>query len=333
MMRGSRKRESAKGIDQPLPAVSALLALLFLYSPLSAAEPPITALAVEPTAGQLLAGSQRGLVVFDAATLDVVAEWPATMKAIHDIAFRGDGKVVAIVGGDPAEVGRIELRAWPSGDVIASADCGEDVVYSVAWDDAGERLVTGDGMNQVRVWRAEPLEITHELVGHSRPVFAAAFLDRGKLVVSTGQDQSLRVWEVATGKVRRRLDQSTGAIHDLALRPDNPGGPQWVATVGEDRAVRFWQPTIGRMIRFARLDAVPLSVCWMTGEGPPRVAVGCDDGTVRVIDAETLAETKLNPTIDGWCYEVVDRGNNRVVAAGSGGRIWRPEEDAVTEQR
>lgn len=227
-------------------------------------------------------------------------------------------------GGDPAEQGCLELRAWPSGEVIASADGGEDVVYSVAWDDEGKQLVTGDASNRVRVWRADPLEVARELTGHSRPVFAAAFLQQGELVVSAGQDQSLRVWEVVTGQVRRRLDQSTGALTDLALRPDSPGGPPWVATVGEDRAVRFWQPTIGRMIRFARLDSVPLSVCWIQGEGPPRVAVGCDDGSVRVVNAETLEEAKLTPAIDGWCYEVVALGEGEIIAAGSKGRIWKP---------
>jgi WD40 repeat protein len=263
-------------------------------------------------------------VVVDAKSNDWIAEWPATMKAIHDVVLRPDGKVVAVVGGDPAELGRIELRAWPSGEVIESADCGEDVVYSVAWDERGDQLVTGDASNQVHLWQADPLEIAKVLPGHSRPVFAVAFLPQGELVISAGQDQSLRVWDRATGTVRRRLDHSTGAINDLAVRPDTPGGPPWVATVGEDRAVRFLQPTIGRMIRFARLDAVPLSVCWMTGEGPPRVAVGCDDGSVRVVNAETLQETKLAPSIDGWCYEVVAARGGKLVAAGTGEEVWEP---------
>lgn len=324
MSRASRKHESTKGRTQRLSASSALLALLLLHGPLSAAEPPITALVFDPATGQIVAGSQQGLKAIDAATLDLVAEWPVTMKAIHDVAFRPDGKVVAVVGGDPAELGRVELRSWPSGEVIASADCGDDVVYSVAWDDEGQQLATGDASNQVRLWRTDPLEAKRDLVGHSQPVRAVTFLEQGKTVVSAGLDQSLRVWDGATGNLRRRLDHSTGAIHDLAVRPDQPAGPPWVVSVGADRTVRFWQPTIGRMIRFARLDAVPLSVCWMTGDGPSRVAVGCDDGSVRVVNAETLEETRLAPAIDGWCFEVVAVEEGHVVAGGTGGRVWQP---------
>ncbi len=327
MIRGSRKHESTKGRSRHLSLSIALLALLHLAGALSAAEPPITALAYDAATDRLLVGSQRGLVVVDARSNDWVDEWPATIKAIHDVAFRPDGKVVAIVGGDPAEFGRIELRAWPAGNILAAADRGDDVIYSVAWDERGEQLVTGDASHQVSVWRADPLEVTRELVGHSRHILAVAFLQQGDLVLSAGQDQSLRVWDRATGTMRRRLDHSTGAINDLAVRPDNPGGPPWVATVGEDRAVRFWQPTIGRMIRFARLDAVPLSVCWIEGDGPPRVAVGCDDGSVRVVHAETLEETKLAPGIDGWCYEVVALGEGKLMAAGTKGSLWQPGSD------
>jgi hypothetical protein len=35
-----------------------------------------------------------------------------------------------------------------------------------------------------------------------------------------------------------------------------------VATVGEDRTVRLWQPTTGRLPRFTRLDSVPRAVVW-----------------------------------------------------------------------
>ena len=94
-------------------------------------------------------------------------------------------------------------------------------------------------------------------------------------------------------------------------------------TVSEDRTVRFWQPTIGRMVRFVRLKkTVPLAVRW-TPQGDRIVTVGTD-GRFRVIDPETVTVLHNAPAIIGWAYSVdVHPTENAAVVGGANGQIKR----------
>jgi hypothetical protein len=58
-----------------------------------------------------------------------------------------------------------------------------------------------------------------------------------------------------------------------------------VASISEDRTVRFWQPTLGRMVRFARFKAQPVAAQW-TRDGKSLV-VAFADRSVRRIDPDT----------------------------------------------
>jgi WD40 repeat protein len=81
-------------------------------------------------------------------------------------------------------------------------------------------------------------------------------LNDKKTLVSAAIDQSLRVLDAESGELDRSLDQHTGPVHALALRPAHKGLPMLASAAG-DRSVRIWQPTIGRMIRYARLESAP----------------------------------------------------------------------------
>ena len=43
-------------------------------------------------------------------------------------------------------------------------------------------------------------------------------------LVSAGRDQSMRLWDLASGKALRTFDNHTGAIVGLAVRPGLPAG-------------------------------------------------------------------------------------------------------------
>ena len=88
--------------------------------------------------------------------------------------------------------------------------------------------------------------------------------------------------------------------HGRGRRPRRPPGlprdaPPMVATVGSDRTCRLWQPTIGRMVRLARLPSPPLAVSWVSREASTMLAVACNDGHVRLIDPDTVAILRTSP--------------------------------------
>ena len=138
-----------------------------------------------------------------------------------------------------------------------------------------------------------------------------------------GIDQSLRVWDITTGKLIRNLSQHTRPVHALALRPAEDGLPM-VASAAADRTIRFWQPTIGRMVRYIRLDVEPLNIAWLANRS--QIVASCVDGSIRVIDADEVKIIKSMPAIRGWAYALaVHPTDGSIVIAGSDGQIQRIE--------
>jgi WD40 repeat protein len=132
-----------------------------------------------------------------------------------------------------------------------------------------------------------------------------------------------------SGELIRSMNQHTKPVHALAVRPGE-GGLPIVASAAGDRMIRFWQPTIGRMVRFVRLESEPLNIVW-TNDGA-RVLAACVDGHVRVIDPVEVTVTQALPAIDGWAYAIAMHPKDWSVAvAGTNGQIRRIELPEVTQ--
>ena len=140
-------------------------------------------------------------------------------------------------------------------------------------------------------------------------------------------------WNTETGRLRRSLSQHTKPIHSVARRPGTTGLPM-VASAASDRTIRFWQPTIGRMVSLCP-DYLrkPLRTAW-TNDGERLIAVGVD-GHLRVVDPFEVTVTRTLPVIDGWAYAIaVHPSDNSVAIGGANGKIRRVElGDLTSEER
>lgn len=288
--------------------------------------PPVVALAIAPEGSSVLAGSQAGVQVLSLPGLVLQSKPKCDLEHIHDLALSPDGKTIALVGGSPAEQGRVELRSWPAGELSKALTAGGDVAYRAAWNADGSQLAVACGDKKVRVIDVASDEVK-QFQCHSASVLATAWLG-DDLLLSAGSDQAIRVLDPATGDVRRSLDNHTAAVRDLALRPGKHDGPALVASCGADRTVRFWQPEIGRLVRFVRLPSAPNAICWLSSGS--HILAACDDGRLRAIDPATIAVTELEQRLDGIAYAVaVLPDGSAAVLAGAGGQLRLVPLDAI----
>lgn len=263
---------------------------LFLHP--ARAAPPITALTFSPDDATLVVASQAGVELRTWPELKASRTLPTELANVHDLAFSPDGRALAIAGGAPGEAGTLETFSWPEGKLRFRAQLHTDLIYGVAWSPDGTHLATAGYDHVVLLIDAATGRRLRKLEGHSRGVLAVCFLPDGKSLISAGADQSLRVWDVATGRQVRSLENHTGPVHQLVLRPSQPGdSPPMITSLSDDRTVRFWQPTVGRLVRFARFKSAPTAAQW-TRDGNMLIAA-FTDGHVRAIDpdsAEVLFE-------------------------------------------
>ena len=312
----------------------------------SAAEPPITAVVFAPNGESVIAASQSGLKIYRWPDLQRQRSIECEAANLHCVAFSPDGRHFAAGGGNPSESGSVEVFSWPMCKRVSTLIDHTDSVQSVVWQSSTNLLSAGNdrtikqsvvdpgtsnsrGLTEQDLPRSDSKEHGHQFDGHSRSVSALCLLNDRQTLISAGADQSLRVWNVNTGQLIRSLNQHTGVVHDVALRPASEGLPM-VASAAGDRTIRFWQPTIGRMVRYIRLDAEPLSIEWLNSD---TLVAGCVDGRLRVIDANNVTVTGSHLAADGWAYTVaVHPSDGSVVAGGTGGRLRRLDRSVLTQK-
>ncbi|KAF2628850.1 hypothetical protein BU25DRAFT_466759, partial [Macroventuria anomochaeta] len=79
------------------------------------------------------------------------------------------------------------------------------------------------------------------LEGHSGGVRAVVFSPDGQLVASAADEETVRVWETATGACRSELKGHSGNVTAVVFSPDG----QLVASAADDETVRVWETATG----------------------------------------------------------------------------------------
>jgi WD40 repeat protein len=158
---------------------------------------PVRHLKLSPDGRQLLSCSSgsdgaAALRLWDTATGKLIHSFAASSAQIADIGFAPDGK--RIMAASPSAIqlwdldGREVARQWV-GEGIVCLDIGPQLGI------AALGLRSGD----VVIWDyAAGIEI-RRLRGHTRPVRAVAFTSGGERLTTAADDQTLRLWDVATG--------------------------------------------------------------------------------------------------------------------------------------
>ena len=95
-------------------------------------------------------------------------------------------------------------------------------VWSLAVAPDAAVFATGDDKGVVRLWRAEPPHLLHELRGHVKGhIDALVFSHEGQSLFSGGNDGMIRQWDVSSGKPLLAWQAHEGWIGALALAPQS----------------------------------------------------------------------------------------------------------------
>ena len=305
-----------------------LLVLAFATDDSTHAQPPITALAFAPSGKKIVAGSQAGIAIRNWPSLSIIKHRAMDFGRVQDLQFSPDGTHLMVAGGKASESGTWRVIQWPDLVPVASSTKHADMIHSTVWL-SQDRFITGAADNEVIDWRWQnshssqiSAKILRRLTGHSRRVLSVDYLSDAQLIVSAGVDQSIRTWNIDENVANPKavLDNHTGIVRDIARRPGTHTIP-YLASGSSDKSIRIWQPSIGRLVRFARLTVEPLAIAWSL-DGM-KIGVGCVDGKLRVVDANTVEVEQVLHAIDGWAYSVLAAPDGSFAVGGSNGMLVR----------
>ncbi|MGH9880087.1 MAG: WD40 repeat domain-containing protein, partial [Pyrinomonadaceae bacterium] len=147
--------------------------------------------------------------------------------------------------------------------------------------------------------------------GHTKPINAVAFSPDGRWLASGGKDDTIKIWDIATGYVLRTLYAHSSNVNALAISPDgkflasasgNMTDKRDVSTfkqggiVGglEDNTVRIWDVHTGRQVRTLRGHELPVGGVAFSKDG--RSLTSASGDSIKVWDISTGSELRSQNT-------------------------------------
>ncbi|MFB4303286.1 WD40 repeat domain-containing serine/threonine-protein kinase [Actinomadura sp. NTSP31] len=274
------------------------------------------------------AGMRDGtVVVWDLAarrrarTITVHQGRPGITRAVVAVRLTGDGRVLTA-----CEDGLFRSWSLATGNVVAEWEAvpvrgsGRNLTAAHFTPD-GRRLLVGDaGDCLIGWWDLDTGGRLWTCEGHRRDAAVALWAgDRGRTAVSAGRDGSVRVWDLADGRLLRTLKDYGGTATSVCLSSDDRLA---MATFRDRRGTssRIWDVRSGQELP-GRGGAAP--VARFTADG--RFAVIEDDrSALRVLDVRERRTTVLGRHRMNAAAMALTPDGRYVVSGGQDGqvRVW-----------
>jgi WD40 repeat protein len=210
----------------------------------------VNALAFTPDNTQLVVGGHHELTVWDAAAGKLLKRIYTRAERAYGLAFLPDGKL-AVAGGRPGQEG--DVRVY-------------DLAAKGKTEDGVEVL---DGVNDKKVMLAQLLDADDS-------VLCLAVSPDGKTLAAGGCDRAVRVWNLADGVAKAKLEQTVENHADWVLGCALSADGKYLITAGRDKTAKVWDLKAKEsVVTFPEHQAIVYGVA-VKADGTAGFSVGAD---------------------------------------------------------
>jgi WD40 repeat protein len=245
---------------------------------LNANQNEVTSLAFSPDDSLLVTGSNDRLIkIWDATalhgarpTLYQIATLGGHGGTIRSLTFSPDGRTLASASQDG------NVKQWNVQSIVAARyKSGVDTVRAVVFSPEGHllaRVGSGHLDNRqafvseptVRIYDAATLQRYLTLRNDDgRGFICAAFSKDGQRIATSGEDRTVRIWDVHTGQQVGALQGVQEQVLALAVSPDG----DLMATGGQGARVRLWSMQTGQQVGNLGVFGGPINALAFSPDG------------------------------------------------------------------
>ncbi len=163
----------------------------------------------------------------------------------------------------------------------ARARLGKGGVGEVKYSPDGNLLAVASAVG-IWIYDARSFVELDLFTGHTEGITSIAFSPDGQTLASSSSDETVRLWDVATGRHKLTLTGHTRRIGSIAFRPDG----STLAGGGADATVHLWDSVSGAHKAMLTGHIHAISTVAFSPDGKT-LASGAWDNTVRLWDVAT----------------------------------------------
>jgi WD40 repeat protein len=159
--------------------------------------------------------------------------------------------------------------------VAQLARLGKGGVAQVTFSPDGRLLAVASSIGVYLYAAADLREV--RFLPTDAPVWSVAFSPDGRALASGSADNTIRLWDAASGALLRTLEGHTGDVNSVAFSPDG----RLLASGSYDKTIRLWDAASGALLRTLEGHTRSVNSVAFSPDGRA-LASGSWDGTVRL---------------------------------------------------
>ena len=169
--------------------------------------------------------------------------------------------------------------------------------------------------------RLENVSLAYTITGHDNGVFSLAISPDGQRLVSGSSDQTIKIWQLSTGRELLTLTRHSDSVRSVAISPDG----QTLVSGSEDKTIKIWQLSTGRELLTITRHSDSVRSVAISPDGQTLVS-GSEDKTIKVWQLSTGRELRtLTGHNEGVSSLAISPDGQTLVSADIEGiiKIWQ----------